>query len=75
MDATRAAGFCEELRMAVERQPWADFSPGLQVTISVGLASRHDESTVQALLGHADACLYRAKHLGRNRVVSRQPMP
>ena len=75
MDATRAAGFCEELRMAVERQPWAEMSPGLQVTISVGLASRRDESTVKALLGHADACLYRAKHLGRNRVVSRQPMP
>jgi diguanylate cyclase (GGDEF)-like protein len=73
MDASRAAGFCEELRLAVERQPWDELSPGLQVTISVGLAAHRDESTVQALLGHADTCLYSAKHLGRNRVVSRHP--
>ena len=71
MDETRAAQFCEELRRAVENHAWADLSPGLQVTVSIGLAARGDETTVQALLQRADACLYRAKDLGRNRVVTR----
>jgi len=39
-------------------------------------STRRDETTVRALLQHADTCLYRAKHLGRNRVEVRdQPMP
>jgi len=71
MDEARAAEFCEQLRSAVERHPWTELSPGLQVTMSVGVAVRQDESTVKALLECADACLYRAKHLGRNRVVTR----
>jgi diguanylate cyclase (GGDEF)-like protein len=71
MDESRAARFCEELRQAVESHAWAELSPGLQVTVSIGLAARRDEATVQALLERADACLYRAKHLGRNRVVAR----
>src|SRR5690606_16762353 len=45
-------------------------SSGLRVTMSVGLTARQQESTVKALLERADACLYRAKHLGRNRVVT-----
>ena len=71
MDEQRAAEFCEELRRAVEAHAWAELSPGLQVTMSVGLAARRDESTVRDLLQRADACLYRAKDLGRNRVVTR----
>jgi diguanylate cyclase (GGDEF)-like protein len=71
MDETRATQFCEELRQAVEGHAWADLSPGLQVTLSIGLAARQEEATVKALLERADACLYRAKHLGRNRVVAR----
>jgi len=70
MDEGRAAEFCEELRLAVEQHRWEDMSPGLQVTMSVGLAARRDESTVKSLLARADAGLYRAKHLGRNRVVA-----
>jgi diguanylate cyclase (GGDEF)-like protein len=70
VDEPQAREFCEELRRAVEQHPWQDLSPGLQVTMSVGLAARQQESTVKALLERADACLYRAKHLGRNRVVT-----
>jgi diguanylate cyclase (GGDEF)-like protein len=70
MDEPRAREFCEELRLAVERHPWEDLSPGLSVTMSVGVTARREESTVKALLDRADACLYRAKHLGRNRVVT-----
>jgi diguanylate cyclase (GGDEF)-like protein len=71
LDEQRAAVFCDELRLAVEREPWSALSPGLQVTMSIGLAARRDETTVRALLQLADTCLYQAKHLGRNRVVRR----
>lgn len=75
MDERRAEEFCEGLRRAVERHPWESLSPGLQVTMSVGLAARRDEAAVKALLERADACLYRAKHLGRNRVVASGATP
>lgn len=44
-------------------------------TISIGIASypKH-ASTWQDLIGEADKALYRAKHLGRNRVITCQPM-
>jgi diguanylate cyclase (GGDEF)-like protein len=46
----------------------------LRVTVSVGIASL-DESTptVDTLIEHADIALYRAKALGRNRVVQYLP--
>jgi diguanylate cyclase (GGDEF)-like protein len=71
MDEPAAARFCEDLRRAIEREHWSAVSQGLEVTISIGLAARQDESHAPALLQQADTCLYRAKHLGRNRVVSR----
>lgn len=76
MDEHRAAQFCEDLRLAVEREPWDELSPGLRVTLSIGLVTRRDEPTIHAVLQLADACLYRAKHLGRNRLVThREPAP
>ena len=40
-----------------------------RVTISVGVATVRKGDTVQSLIAHADACLYAAKHNGRNRVI------
>jgi diguanylate cyclase (GGDEF)-like protein len=71
MDAADAAGFCESIRLTVARQDWAHLSPGLEVTMSIGVATRREERSVAALLDAADACLYRAKDAGRNRVVCR----
>lgn len=39
-----------------------------RVTMSAGVASWDGEETAEALLGRADAALYRAKELGRDRV-------
>lgn len=40
-----------------------------KVTASIGLAAfPHDGATSEILLKHADHCLYKAKHQGRNRV-------
>jgi diguanylate cyclase len=40
-----------------------------RVTISIGVATLHQGDTGQSLIERADACLYAAKRLGRNRVV------
>jgi diguanylate cyclase (GGDEF)-like protein len=71
MNGAQAAGLCEDLRLAVEREQWSVLAPGLHVTLSIGLVTRHGDATAPALVQEADARLYQAKHLGRNRVVAR----
>jgi diguanylate cyclase (GGDEF)-like protein len=46
-----------------------DSDPLPSVTISIGIAECHMGQDLVALLANADAALYRAKQLGRNRVV------
>ena len=69
-DETDLVRRCEELRLALEREDWTTLSPELSVTMSVGLATCRDASEASALLDRADACLYQAKRLGRNRVIT-----
>ena len=45
------------------------FEDDLQVTGSVGVASYREGEELSALMERADACMYRAKETGRNRVV------
>jgi diguanylate cyclase len=40
-----------------------------RITISIGVATLRDGDTPQTLIERADACLYAAKHAGRNRVI------
>ncbi len=40
-----------------------------RITISIGVAALRDGETPQSLIARADACLYAAKHAGRNRVI------
>ncbi|WP_068829412.1 GGDEF domain-containing protein [Pseudomonas sp. BMS12] len=63
---------CDNLRRAVEAHPWHEVHEGLRVTMSMGLCGDLQLDSVERLLGEADANLYRAKHLGRNRV---EPLP
>ncbi|MFT3712206.1 MAG: GGDEF domain-containing protein [Archangium sp.] len=64
-EAMKAA---ERLREAIAslRVPWAGEQLG--VTVSVGVATRERGEISSAWLARADAALYRAKKLGRNRV-------
>lgn len=64
----RAFEVCERLRQRVERYPWQDLAPELEVTLSIGLASTPPYAG-DLLISKADSAMYRAKHLGRNRVA------
>jgi diguanylate cyclase (GGDEF)-like protein len=66
--ADRAFEVCERLREHVELHPWQDVAPGLHVTLSIGLASAPPYGT-DLLTGRAQNAMYRAKHLGMNRVA------
>jgi diguanylate cyclase (GGDEF)-like protein len=68
-DPTFVAEVCERIRRSIADYAWDDVARGLHVTISIGAAAwRPGESAVH-LMGRADALLYEAKRLGRNRTV------
>jgi diguanylate cyclase (GGDEF)-like protein len=61
---------CERLRSTVEHNDWNEIAPDLRVTISIGIADDSASADEQELLRQADAQLYAAKHLGKNRVAA-----
>jgi two-component system, cell cycle response regulator len=67
-----ASRHLDDVRRAVASYPWSDLTGALPVTVSIGAAGTDGlpEPTPAELLGLADAHLYRAKHEGRNRVVT-----
>ncbi len=62
-----AAVAAERMREAIEATPIETEGVLLHVTISIGVTS--GQETLEELIRHADRALYRAKDLGRNRVV------
>ncbi|UPJ67355.1 GGDEF domain-containing protein [Bradyrhizobium sp. 191] len=60
----------ERLRGIVADLDWSAFSPGMQVTISAGVATLHDIDTADTFLARADRALYSAKAQGRNSIVT-----
>ncbi|SFU93034.1 ligand-binding sensor domain-containing diguanylate cyclase [Pseudoduganella namucuonensis] len=69
-DAAQAVTFAERLRAAIAGY---HFPVVRHKTCSFGVATMRAGEPVNALLGRADAALYRAKHRGRNRVESDGP--
>jgi diguanylate cyclase (GGDEF)-like protein len=65
-----AGQVCEDLRRTVESFDWSTVSAGLQVTISMGVIGRREDTNAESMVAAADARLYRAKHMGRNLVVA-----
>ena len=65
-----AGQVCEDLRRAVEAFDWSTVSPGLAVTVSMGVKGLVPGSRPDDFVAAADARLYRAKHMGRNVVVA-----
>jgi diguanylate cyclase (GGDEF)-like protein len=64
------AGQClERLRENLARTAFDSVGPGLQITVSAGVAQILPRDTPQAAIARADQALYRAKNTGRDRVV------
>jgi diguanylate cyclase len=68
MPDAEALEAAERIRRAVEDFPWNTVASGVQVTVSIGVASG------PGLLALADQRLYQAKNAGRNRVIGLSPL-
>ncbi|MBS0429558.1 MAG: GGDEF domain-containing protein [Proteobacteria bacterium] len=71
-DAQAALEQADRLRHAVAApfEPGSPLQPVGPVSVSIGVASVSAQTSVDALFASADAALYRAKALGRDRVVA-----
>lgn len=63
-----AVVLCERIRIGFEDFDWSQVHEGLTLTVSVGVSGWAPGTDALSLLAKADANLYEAKHLGRNRV-------
>lgn len=59
------------LKETVDAWPWAREAPGLKVTLSIGIATRPRQGTLEAAIAAADAALYDAKAGGRDRIATK----
>jgi diguanylate cyclase len=64
-----AARIIDRLRAITADLDWSAFSPGMQVTISAGVATLRPDESPDTFLARADSALYAAKAEGRNRIV------
>ena len=67
--AEAAAAVCEKVRAAIAAHDWSGIAPGLAITVSIGWSTDTTLAGPDAMLGVADAALYRAKAAGRNRIA------
>jgi diguanylate cyclase (GGDEF)-like protein len=65
-----AVEVAEKLRGVIESESWDGLHHRIQLTVSLGVASLRPQEDGSTLLARADAMLYRAKRLGKNRVQS-----
>ncbi|NTY01938.1 GGDEF domain-containing protein [Deinococcus sp. JMULE3] len=57
---------CHDLQQLIRLHPWGSVAPGMQITLSIGVAEA-TSGEFDRLLGDADRRLYDAKRAGRNR--------
>ena len=68
-DIEQSINVAERIREAIERYNFSDIAPALNVTVSIGLANFKKYNSLQETLMSADNRMYKAKELGRNRVI------
>ncbi len=73
-DLEGALTFAEKVRSEVERAKFSFDGQDIRVTVSVGVSILRSGDDSEALIGAADAELYRAKRDGRNRVRPESPV-
>ena len=59
---------CQRILKRVHGHAWDELADGLEVTLSIGLASSHGAESAAELLGLADLRLRQAKRGGKDRV-------
>jgi diguanylate cyclase (GGDEF)-like protein len=64
--AAAAHSIAQRLCDTVAAHDWEALAPGLQVTLSIGLALAHPGEEAESLVARADHALYRSKDEGRN---------
>ncbi|MFL5797776.1 MAG: diguanylate cyclase [Actinomycetota bacterium] len=69
-DAAGAAALGERVRALVAAAPVTSSGRAIEVTVSVGCATRGDDEAIDSMVTRADEALYEAKDAGRNRVVA-----
>jgi diguanylate cyclase (GGDEF)-like protein len=69
-DVGEAARTLDRVRAVVAELDWSALAPGLRVTMSAGVAAAQLGEAPDAVLGRADAALYKAKLAGRNCIVA-----
>ncbi len=65
----QAANVAERIRLGIENYNFSDVAPGLNVTVSIGIANFKQYNSIQETLMSADDRMYRAKEMGRNRLI------
>ncbi len=68
-DIENAKKVTERIRDSLENYNFSDIAPQLYATVSIGISNFKQFNTLQETLVSADHRMYRAKHLGRNKVV------
>ena len=66
-----AEDLAQQVRKAIEAEPWSELHPQLDVTVSAGVSAGPSTRALDTLSA-ADAALYGAKDMGRNCVVARR---
>ena len=69
-DMASARASAERIRLAIAAMDCSTFAPGLQLTVSIGLAERTGFPHHEKMVSRADEKLYEAKHGGRNQIVA-----
>ncbi|MGB5275813.1 MAG: GGDEF domain-containing protein [Gammaproteobacteria bacterium] len=65
----QAKKIAERIRYGIEHFNFSDVAPGLNVTVSIGIANYKQYKSIQETLMTADNRMYKAKEQGRNRIV------
>lgn len=69
LELTAATAIAERLRLVVEQLTFAPYTQ-VKITVSVGVTEAGRQEDVREAMSRADAALYQAKSLGRNKVVA-----
>ena len=64
--ADEATMVAEKIRRAVAQNDWRGVEPGLEVTVSIGVAQASRGASFEQVFAAADAQLYHAKRAGKN---------